>query len=45
MRFAWKVVGLIAAAMLMASMYACHTVHGAGEDIEQTGQAIERASD
>ena len=38
---------IAAAAMLLMCMWAlsgCHTVHGAGEDIESGGRAIERSS-
>jgi len=31
---------IFSAALLLATMTACHTVQGAGEDIESVGQAI-----
>ena len=30
---------------LLLTMAACNTIHGAGKDIEEGGEAIERASD
>ena len=38
---------IAAAAMLLMCMWAlsgCHTIHGAGEDLESGGRAIERSS-
>jgi predicted small secreted protein len=32
---------ICAAAVLVSAMTACHTVHGAGEDIESVGKAME----
>lgn len=32
---------LVATASLVISTVACHTVHGAGEDIESAGQKIQ----
>jgi len=31
--------------LLLAVMVGCHTLHGAGEDIEGAGRSIERATD
>jgi predicted small secreted protein len=31
---------ILSAALLLVAMTACHTVQGAGEDIESVGQAI-----
>ncbi len=36
------IILLLGAALLSATAVACHTVHGAGEDIESTGNAIQR---
>ncbi|MEO6785277.1 MAG: entericidin A/B family lipoprotein [Chthoniobacteraceae bacterium] len=34
----------LAAALLTLATTGCNTIHGAGRDIEQTGEHIERAS-
>jgi predicted small secreted protein len=35
------VIALFAAVLLVTGMTACHTVKGAGEDIESAGEAIQ----
>ena len=40
-----RVVKAVILFALLMAMVACNTVHGAGKDIEKTGEAIERASD
>ncbi len=31
--------------IIAISLFGCNTVHGAGEDVEQAGQSIERSAD
>ncbi len=38
----WLGMTLLLGSMVLAG---CHTVHGAGEDIEGAGQAVERAAE
>ena len=39
------VLGLCAMIALMSALSACHTTAGAGEDISDTGKAIEHSAD
>ncbi|MDA8165473.1 MAG: entericidin A/B family lipoprotein [Desulfobacteraceae bacterium] len=36
---------LLGMALLAASLQACHTVRGAGEDVQQGGRAIEKSTE
>jgi len=45
MKAIWNALRMVLVIALLATMAACHTIHGAGQDIEGTGKAIERATD
>jgi predicted small secreted protein len=40
-----KVVSVLVALALAASLTACNTVKGAGKDVQKAGQAVEHAAD
>jgi entericidin B len=40
-----RALAILAAALLAASVAACNTVEGVGEDMQSGGRAIERSAD
>lgn len=40
-----RILSLLASLFMIAGLSACNTVEGAGQDIENTGEAIEDAAD
>lgn len=40
-----RIASLLASLFLLAGLSACNTVEGAGQDIENTGEAIEDAAE
>jgi predicted small secreted protein len=40
-----KLLAVLAAMMLTASLSACNTVHGFGKDVEKGGEGLQRSSD
>jgi len=41
----WKIFAGLLIALFLTGLMACHTLHGAGQDIESAGKSIERAVD
>jgi predicted small secreted protein len=44
-RMTLTALGLVGLISLMSLLSACHTTAGAGEDISQTGKAIEKSAE
>jgi len=40
-----KIILMVIAAFCAAVLTGCHTLHGFGKDVENAGEAIERAAD
>ncbi|MBW7982849.1 entericidin A/B family lipoprotein [Enterobacillus tribolii] len=39
-----KCIAFVCSMLVMATLAGCNTVHGAGEDVEAGGQAIQRSA-
>ncbi len=40
-----KILSALLIVLFLAALTGCHTLHGAGQDIESAGKSIERATD